>query len=160
MSGNRVVALDDPNVVAGDGFGAPKLPIWVWMPNAPFITTVIRDSTDRPEVWDAAHKLTHGPDWISNHAAAFKAAIDNIRNLEREKECTALALHTRHVAAQNAMVALLAWDDIAPMLLIRTEAAWLDMNHGGVLQHYRSLLMAPAAMALNTPSRAKRWWRV
>ena len=54
MSGNRVCALDDPNVVAGDGLGAPKLPIWVWMPNAPFITTVIRDSTDRPEVWDAA----------------------------------------------------------------------------------------------------------
>ena len=137
-------------------YGAPKHPIWVWMPNAPYITAVIRDSTDRPRVWDAAHKITHGTAWISNHAEAHKTAIDNIRNLGREQECTALDLHTRHVAAQNAMVALLAWDDIAPMLFIKSPAAWRDINHGGVLQHYRSLLMAPAAIALSTPD---RWWR-
>lgn len=156
---NRAVALDDPRVIAGDGFGAPKLPRWVWMPTAPYISAIIRDSTDRPDVWSAADRITHGPDWIANHAEAYKIAIDNIRNLGREQECTALALHTRHVAAQGAMVALLAWDEAASMLFIRSPSAWRDMNHGGVLQHYRSLLLAPAAIALSTPSRPKRWWR-
>lgn len=132
---------------------------WAHLPNAAHIDRILTDVKRRPEVWGAALDAV----WNAARAAARGAALDAVRaaawsaagsaagsaalDAVRDAALDA-AWGTALGTARGAILALIAWDDAALLLIVPVPTLRLLSDCGS----HSATLMLPAAIAFGDNS--------
>jgi hypothetical protein len=128
---------------------------WAHLPNARHIDWVLADLKARPVVWtaawSAAHGAAQGAAWGAALDAAWDAAHDAARNTVWDAAWGAMqnaAWGAMQNAAWGALIALISYDDCAPLLECSVDhlRSLYRLN-----PHPSFLFLQPAVIAKNTP---------
>jgi hypothetical protein len=119
---------------------------WAHLPNAALIDWVLADAKKRPEVWAAARSAARSAARDAARGAARSAAWSAAWDAAWDA-AGAVAGAVAWGAARDAICALVAWDDCAPLLDAPVDAVRLMAAAG----HHPAVLLLPAVIVRNTP---------
>ena len=130
----------------------PTTTPWAYLPNAERIDQILGHLLQHPDrwiaAWDATWDAAWNAAWGTAWDAALDAALDAARDAARDAAWVAAGGATRgatRVAARGALIALIAWDDCAPILDMPADAVRLLAAVG----HHPAVLLLPAVLAMN-----------
>ena len=139
-------------------------PAWEHLPNAKHIDWAIADVKRRRRAWNSAWNVV----WKGAWSAAQEGALDDLRgpawdaahddsrdadrgaawSAAREAAWEAISgVGPAGVAAMDAVAALIAWDDCAPILRMPVGAVKTMAAAG----HHPAILLLPAVIVRSTP---------
>jgi hypothetical protein len=121
---------------------------WAHLPNARLIDAVIADAKARPDVWGAVWVAMRAAVWLD----AWRTAWEALRAAARIAEWNAARGEVK-TAATDAILALLAWDDCAPLLDLpsTTLRTMIDLCDAPAC-HQAVLLLPYALVKEGTPT--------
>ena len=129
---------------------------WAHLPNARHIDWVMSDVKRRRKMWKGAWSAAREDVFDAFQGSAWCAAHDDSRDADRGACWSAareaawgavLGVSPAGVAAMDAVAALVAWDDCAPILDMPVDAVKTMAAAG----HHPAVLLLPAVIVRNTP---------
>ena len=134
---------------------------WAALPNARHIDRVLADLKARPDVWnaawdaardaarDAAWAAARDATWDAPWAAAWDAAWAATWDAARDAAWDA-AWDAARAAAWAAAWALVAWDDVAYILALPSDAVRMLIETCTDHHKHAAVLLLPACVAFNS----------
>ncbi len=117
---------------------------WAHLPNAERIDQILAHLKQHPDRWTAAWGAAYDAARVAARAAAWDAAWGAARDA-----AWAAAWSAARDDAMDALAALVAWDDCAPILDMPADAVRLL----AAVDHHPAVLLLPAVLAMNGETR-------